>query len=627
MTRPNNDLLKGLRAQRAAAIAKAGGLRQAILQGLLPPHVDLTLSEALVLGLLEQGVKVFYTVFGHGSTEVGEVLRIYQAAGLVRVYGIRSEIEASHAAAALRWVTGEKAAVVTSIGPGALQALAASLVGASNGLGIWYLFGDETSEDEGFNMQQIPRHEQASFLKMMSAMGEAYALHTPGALATALKRGAATVDHPCKPAPFYLLLPMNTQAAWLEGFNLAELPPEQTLSLGSAATGYEEAARLIGDAKRVLIKVGGGGRDCAAELTQLLDLSAGVLVHTPPATGCIPAANPANMGVGGSKGSVCGNYAMENADLLIAIGTRAVCQSDCSRTGYPNVQQVINLNADVMDAVHYNRTLPLIGDIRRTLQRLIAVLEEKASPKATPWQQECLAQKEAWQAFKARRMATPCLWDAYWQREVLTQPVAIKTATDWAKQHSAITFFDAGDVQANGFQIVEDETPRQTFTETGASYMGFAVSALLATGTAAKPFFGLAITGDGSFTMNPQVLIDGVECGARGCILLLDNGRMSAISGLQKDQYGVDFATSQQVQVDYAAWAQAVPGVLALRGGDTLDTLLAALEKAWQHGGLSLIHVPVYYGDDALGGMGVYGRWNVGNWCDDVQKLRHQIGL
>jgi 3D-(3,5/4)-trihydroxycyclohexane-1,2-dione acylhydrolase (decyclizing) len=41
-------------------------------------------------------------------------------------------------------VYGEKAAVVTSIGPGALQALAASLVPAYNGIGVWYLFGDET---------------------------------------------------------------------------------------------------------------------------------------------------------------------------------------------------------------------------------------------------------------------------------------------------------------------------------------------------------------------------------------------------------------------------------------------------------------------------------------------------
>ena len=70
-----------------------------------------------------------------------------------------------------------------------------------------------------------------------------------------------------------------------------------------------------------------------------------------------------------------------------------------------------------------------------------------------------------------------------------------------------------------------------------------------------------------------------------------------------------------------------MPGVLALSGGNSPESLQSALEQAGKHPGLSLIHVPVYYGPDPLGGMGVYGRWNVGNWCDDVQALRHQIGL
>jgi 3D-(3,5/4)-trihydroxycyclohexane-1,2-dione acylhydrolase (decyclizing) len=163
--------------------------------------LDLTLSEALVLGLLRQGVRTYLTVLGHGSTEIGEVLRIYQKAGLLRIYGLRSEIEASHAATALRWVTGKKAAVITSIGPGALQAMSASLTPASDGIGVWYLFGDETSEDEGFNMQQIPKHAQGLFLNLASVMGDAYSLHSPGALATALARGAGVVDHPPPPPP------------------------------------------------------------------------------------------------------------------------------------------------------------------------------------------------------------------------------------------------------------------------------------------------------------------------------------------------------------------------------------------------------------------------------------------
>ena len=167
------------RARRAGIIAKAGGIEKALQEGELPRQIDTTLSEALVLGLMLQDVTRFLVVFGHGSTEIGEVLRVYEEAGLVKPYPVRHETAASHAAAALRWVTGEKVAVVTSIGPGAMHALAGSLAPASDNLGVYYLFGDETTEDEGPNMQQIPKYQQHLYLQLCSTMGSAYCLHTP----------------------------------------------------------------------------------------------------------------------------------------------------------------------------------------------------------------------------------------------------------------------------------------------------------------------------------------------------------------------------------------------------------------------------------------------------------------
>jgi hypothetical protein len=170
-----------------------------------------------------------------------------------------------------------------------------------------------------------------------------------------------------------------------------------------------------------------------------------------------------------------------------------------------------------------------------------------------------------------RRSSTRC-----GTRKCSTQPAAIATATAFARTRDAVVFFDAGDVQANGFQIVEDDRLGRTFTETGASYMGWAVSALLATAVATNPFYGLALTGDGSFAMSPQILIDGAAHGARGTILLLDNRRMGAISGLQLAQYGHDHATHDGVEIDYLAWARAVRGVAAFDGGRTPESLRGA---------------------------------------------------
>ena len=209
---------------RAAAIARAGGLQEAIEQGLLSRRVSVSLSEALVLGLLRQGVSKYLAIFGHGSTDLGEVLRVYTDAGVTRVFNFRNEVEMAHAGTALAWIHGETCAVVTSIGPGALQALAGSLAAASNGVGLYHIYGDETTHGEGYNMQQVPRPVQHVYGQMTALMGDSYVLHTPEALRDALRRGTRRVHHPVKPGPFYLLLPLNTQPQRIEQLNLAALP-------------------------------------------------------------------------------------------------------------------------------------------------------------------------------------------------------------------------------------------------------------------------------------------------------------------------------------------------------------------------------------------------------------------
>jgi len=80
--------------------------------------------------------------------------------------------------------------------------------------------------------------------------------------------------------------------------------------------------------------------------------------------------------------------------------------------------------------------------------------------------------------------------------------------------------------------------------------------------------------------MNPQILIDGVEHRVRGCILLFDNRRMAAISGLQVAQYAEDYRTADSVVVDYAALASSVRGVKGIFGGYDGRSFGAALQAA-----------------------------------------------
>lgn len=619
------------RKKRAREIKTYGTIQKAVEAGSLEQFQNISLSEAVVLGLVNQGVRTFVGIFGHGTTDVGEVLRIYEEENAVRTVNVRNEVEASHVASMLRWKYGEAAAVFTSIGPGAMQAVAGSLVSLSNGLGIYYLMGDETSQSEGPNMQQIPRREQELFLKVLSTLGPAYSLHTAEAVFTALKRGDAAVNGKAKQSPFYMLLPMNIQPRIMENCNLLEFPEKSVESkvVSTDRNLYQAAAEAIRSASRVTVKAGGGAKNVPAEVwEEFLELADAVYVHGPQVPGLYPSSGARNMSVGGSKGSICGNYAMNECDLLIAVGARGVCQWDSSGTAFRKAKKIININCDYDDLGQYNRSVRIQGDAKEVLLKLIELLKTAEQNTAdSKWLKECTEKRAEWEAYKQLRYSNPVLFDEKQKKTILTEPAAIKAAVDFADSHGCVKIFDAGDVQANGFQIVTDEKPGQTITDTGSSYMGFAVSSMLAFALAGGKDYPVAFTGDGSFMMNPQILIDGVQYGLKGMIVLFDNRRMGAITSLQHSQYDIEFRTDDQVAVDYVQMAEAVKGVKGFYGGETVEELENALKQAYAYDGLSLVHVPVYFGRDDMGGLGCFGNWNVGNWCEEVQKLRHTIGF
>ena len=584
---------------------------------------ETSVSQGLVEGLISQGVTKFFVVLGHGTTDLGEALRLAQRDKRISVIPCRNEIEATHAATALRWVTGEACAVVTSIGPGALQAVSASLVASSNGIGIWFLLGDETTHDEGDNMQQIVGQGQSAYFKMFSQMGETYLLHTPEAIYAAIHKGSLVTNHPSRPQPFFMLLPINVQPKTIPNFHQDKFSIPKSIQLGAAdPTHIAEASREIILGNNIVFKIGRGAKGAGEKLQRLAELCGGVFVMSPSSLGIVPSGLNNNMGVGGTKGSISGNFAMENAQTLIVVGSRSVCQADCSRTGYPNVTKVINLNADIFTAQHYEDSVALVGDISKTLDSLITSIErESTNFKSQTWLQQCYEKKQEWKRHVAKSIELSPINDSAWGMPVMTQPAAIAQVLDWVKENNFKIFFDAGDVQANGFQLAEVDAEDWYYSESGSSYMGFASSALLAGGVADNKFYGVALTGDGSFMMNPQVLIDATHTGTQGCIVILDNQRMGAISSLQIDQYEEDFATSDHVRVDYVALAQSVSGIKAFNGGNSAQELGQALQLAKEFKGLSVIHVPIYFGSEPGSGLGSYGRWNVGPWVHEVEAL------
>ena len=163
--------------------------------------------------------------------------------------------------------------------------------------------------------------------------------------------------------------------------NLAALPTRPELPKVAPADDkvIGQAAAMIAGAAKVAIKAGGGTRGHDPAIRKLAEAAGATVILSPGSTGVMPDAHAQNMHVGGSKGSISGNYAMTEAELLIVIGSRGVCQTDCSGVGYKNAQAVININGDLADALHYNKTLALIGDISAVADRLAVKLKESGA--------------------------------------------------------------------------------------------------------------------------------------------------------------------------------------------------------------------------------------------------------
>ena len=77
--------------QRAKIIAKNNNdLNQCIDKNALPKNIDVSLSEGIILGLLKQNVRKYFAIFGHGSTDFAEILRIYEEQGVTKTYNFRN---------------------------------------------------------------------------------------------------------------------------------------------------------------------------------------------------------------------------------------------------------------------------------------------------------------------------------------------------------------------------------------------------------------------------------------------------------------------------------------------------------------------------------------------------------
>ncbi len=262
-----------------------------------------------------------------------------------------------------------------------------------------------------------------------------------------------------------------------------------------------EATRLILESRRPVLYVGGGTIRAGAsrELKVLAELTGIPVVTTLMARGAFPDSHAQHLGMPGMHGSVAAVYALQKADLLVALGARFDDRVTGNLDSFAPGAQVIHADIDPAE-IGKNRAVdvPIVGDAREVIGDLVTALQAEADAGNT-------GDYEAWVAFLADiKKRYPVGYD---------QPADGSLAPQYVIERlSAIAGPDAiytagvGQHQMWAAHYIDFEKPRTWINSGGLGTMGFSVPAAMGAKVGRPEATVWSIDGDGCFQMTNQEL-------------------------------------------------------------------------------------------------------------------------
>ncbi|TIU93635.1 MAG: 3D-(3,5/4)-trihydroxycyclohexane-1,2-dione acylhydrolase (decyclizing), partial [Mesorhizobium sp.] len=384
--------------------------------------VRLTMAQALTSFLSCQmteidGKKVpifggVWGIFGHGNVAgIGEAL--YQVRDELPTFRAHNEQAMAHAAIAYGKANFRRRfmAATTSIGPGALNMVTAAALAHVNRLPVLLLPGDIFA-----NRLPDPVLQQAEdFSDGTASVNDCFRpvsryfdrITRPEQIIPALNRAMQVLTDPAECGPVTLSLCQDVQA---EAYDYPEsLFAERVWTPRRLRPDRNELAVAVAalkNAKKPLVIAGGGVlySQASGELAKLVQGAGIPVCETQGGKSSLPDDHPLNMAAVGVTGTSAANRLAEEADVVLAIGTRLQDFTTGSWALFKNAgRTIIGLNTQVFDAgKHW--ALPLVADATEGLAELSAALKGWKAP--TAWTDSALKGKTEWQAAAAKVTAS-----------------------------------------------------------------------------------------------------------------------------------------------------------------------------------------------------------------------------
>ncbi len=562
------DLASSTRARGVAAGATADHL-------VSRPETRVTGAQSLVMALEAIGVD---TIFGLPG---GAILPAYDPlldSTKLRHILVRHEQGAGHAAEGYASASGRVGVCLVTSGPGATNLVTPLADAYMDSVPIVAITGQVSSKSIGTDAFQeadirgitmpITKHNYliTDAAEIPRAVAEAFHIASTG------RPGPVLVDI-SKDA-----LQAETTFVWPPKFDLPGYRPVAR----PHGKQIREAARLIRDARRPVLYVGGGViRAGASEvLSELVELTQIPVVTTLMARGAVSDRNPLHLGMPGMHGTVAAVTALQKSDLLITLGARFDDRVTGQLSTFAPDAKVIHADIDPAE-ISKNRLadVPIVGDCKDVIIDLIAAIRGGLEAGHR-------GDYGAWRAQVAQWKTTFPLGYTSLDDGSLSPQYVIERLGSISGPESVFVA-GVGQHQMWAAQFVQYERPNSWITSGGLGTMGFSVPAAMGAKVSQPERTVWAIDGDGCFQMTNQELATCVINKIPIKVAIINNSSLGMVRQWQtlfyNERYSnTDLHTShQQVRVpDFVKLAEAY-GCVGMRCESPADvdtTIKAAME-------------------------------------------------
>jgi acetolactate synthase-1/2/3 large subunit len=497
--------------------------------------LQLSGAEILVKSLEAEGVEV---IFGYPGGVLLPIYDVLYDSGIRHIL-TRHEQGAAHAADGYARATGRAGVCLATSGPGATNLVTGIANAYMDSVPLVALTGQVPSSLLGRDSFQ-----EADITGItLPITKHSYLVGDPAELARIVKE-AFYIATTGRPGPVLIDLPRDVSGAKADYKEPSEVNlPGYRPVLDGDERQIGETTRAIAQSHRPVIYAGGGVITAGAheELRQLAELLLAPVATTLMGLGGFPGNHPLSLGMLGMHGTKYANYAVCECDLLIAVGARFDDRVTGDLGCFAPMAKIIHIDIDPAEIGKNVRVdIPVRGDVKRVLTRLIACLEPVI---ASAWQEKIDNWKKEYPL-------------AYGEGNGL-KPQFIIEEIYRLTGGEAIIATDVGQHQMWAAQYYRFEKPRTFISSGGLGAMGYGMPAAIGAQIGCPDALVFDIAGDGSIQMNIQELTTAVNYGLPINVAILNNGFLGMVRQWQELFYNRRYSQTELKNPDFVKLAEA----------------------------------------------------------------------